>query len=381
MKKLFIFFVSVLLILGAGLYFASGPILARVSNKMIDSIIGNVRIPHLEYTRPAFKNVRLRSLSAVTWTDVSLNARLVRNEAFKTSEEISVNIGELTISMESFSQRTFLLTAEGLSAVAKEKGPGMGVAGAGNRMEGGYLEIELRLTGFGAADMHAELRNLKEELYRFSTLGVTRIPLSFAATQTFEVQGKPCTAKFSVVNSGEEYRLVMDEDDLKKIAALLTGKKPNPVDIAVIARNPLKAPMLLRIRDKAEMAAQRAAPQDPNFPEDAYRHTLWSYLLTKMYGEKFAKEATDAHEAYADEEEIQKMGRISWESASYQDLVNNAVGRQYAAMGYPESAILERVLTDPAIIRDNEAVKRFNVLEYERLKPVNFKPEQGSRFR
>jgi hypothetical protein len=184
-----------------------------------------------------------------------------------------------------------------------------------------------------------------------------------------------------VVNSGEEYRLVMAADDLKKIAALLTGKKPNPVDIAVIARNPLKAPMLLRIRDKAEMAAQRAALQDPNFPEDAYRHTLWSYLLTKMYGEKFAKEVTDAHEAYADEEEIEKMGRISWESASYQDLVNNAVGRQYADMGYPESTILERVLTDPAIIRDNEAVKRFSALEYERLKPVNFKPEQGSRFR
>ena len=102
MKKLFIFFVSILLILGAGLYFASGPILERVSNKMIDSILGNVRIPNLEYTRPAFKNVRLRSLSAVTWTDVSLNARLARNEAFKTAEDISLNIGELTISMERF---------------------------------------------------------------------------------------------------------------------------------------------------------------------------------------------------------------------------------------------------------------------------------------
>jgi hypothetical protein len=139
--------------------------------------------------------------------------------------------------------------------------------------------------------------------------------------------------------------------------------------------------MLLRIRDRAEMAAQRAALQDPNFPEDAYRHTLWSYLLTKMYGEKFAKEVTDAHEAFADEEEIEKMGRLSFEYASYQDLINNGVGRQYAAMGYPESAILERVLTDPAIIRDNEAVKRFSALEYERLKPLNFKPEQGSRFR
>ena len=164
----------------------------------------------------------------------------------------------------------------------------------------------------------------------------------------------------------------MDKNDLTKIAALLTGKKPNPIDIAVIARNPLKAAQLMKIRDKAETAAQLAAQQNPPIPEDAYRHILWSYLLAKMYGELFAKEVTDAHEAYADEEELQKMGRMSWDSASYQDLVNNAVGRQYAVMGYPESSILERVLTDPVIIRDNEAVKRFNAVEYEKLKPVSF---------
>jgi hypothetical protein len=178
-----------------------------------------------------------------------------------------------------------------------------------------------------------------------------------------------------VEQKGEEYRLVMDKDDLIKIAALLTGQKPNPIDIAVIARNPMKAPLLLRIRDKAATTAQLAAQQDPKIPEDAYRHTLWSYLLAKMYGEQFAKEVTDAHEAYADEEELKKAGRMSWNSASYQDLVNNGVGRQYAAMGYPESSILGRVLTDPAIIRDNEAVKRFNPIKYEKIKPVNFKPE------
>lgn len=65
-----------------------------------------------------------------------------------------------------------------------------------------------------------------------------------------------------------------------------------------------------------------------------------------------------------------RADRISLGSAGYQDLVNNAVGRQYAAMGYPESALLERVLTDPAIIRDREAVRRFNAAAYEKLKPA-----------
>jgi hypothetical protein len=306
---------------------------------------------------------------------VSLNATLVRDEISKTTEEVSMSIGEMTISLESFSERTILLSLEGLSTVTKEKGPGLGVAGAGTRMEGGYFEIVLRLTGFGAADIRAQLSTLREEIHRLLLLGVTRIPISFSATAMFEIQGKPCAAKFLVETKGEEYRLVMDKNDLTKIAALSTGKKPNPVDIAVIARNPLKAAQLMKIRDKAETAAQLAAQQNPKIPEDAYRHTLWSYLLTKMYGEPFAKEVTDAHEAYMDEEEIRKAGLINWNSASYQDLVNNAAGRQYAAMGYPESSILERVLTDPAIVRDDDAVKRFNAVEYEKLKPAIYRPE------
>ncbi len=375
MKKLAVFLISFILILGAGLYFASGAILARVSEKMIDYITWNIKMPNLAYTRPIFSSVRWSSWNAITWTDVSLDARLMRNEAFKTAEDLSLRIGEITISMENFFERTILLSVEGFSAVAKEKGLGVDLPGAGDRMEGGYLQIQFRLTGFGITDILAQLSALKEEIHQFSILGVTKIPISFAVTERFEMQGKPCTAKLSVDKKGEEYRLVMDKDDLIKIAALLTGQKPNPMDIAVIARNPMKASLLLRIRDKAATTAQLAVQQNPKIPEDAYRHTLWSYLLTKMYGEQFAKEVTDAHEAYADEEELKKADHMSWNSAGYQDLVNNAVGRQYAAMGYPESSILERVLTDPAITRDNEAMKRFNAADYEKLKPVNFRPE------
>jgi hypothetical protein len=60
MKKLSLFLIIFILILGAGLYFASGVILARVSVKMLDYIVGNVRIPNLEYTRPIFRSVRPR---------------------------------------------------------------------------------------------------------------------------------------------------------------------------------------------------------------------------------------------------------------------------------------------------------------------------------
>ncbi|MDP2854724.1 MAG: hypothetical protein Q8O28_10845 [Smithellaceae bacterium] len=375
MKKLAIILMSFILILVVGLYFASGLILAKVSDKLLDYVTENVKIPNLEYTRPSFGSVRWSAWNAVKWTDVSMDARLVRNEAIKVAEDISLNIGEMTVSLENFSRRTFLLSAGGLSVKEKAKAQGADLPGAANYIEGANFETMINFDGLGMAGIRARLHALKEEIQQFTTLGVTKMPLSFSATTKFELQGKLCTARLSVENKGEEYRLVMDKSDLEKIVSQMTGKKPNPVDIAVIARNPVKAPLLIKIRDKAEATALLATQQNPKFPEDAYRHILWSYLLTKAYGEQFAKEVTDAHEAYADEEEIQKQGLINWTSASYQDLVNNALGRQYATLGYSEPDILERILFDPAVIRDDEAVKRFNAADYEKLKPLTGKPK------
>jgi hypothetical protein len=167
----------------------------------------------------------------------------------------------------------------------------------------------------------------------------------------------------------------MDKDDLKIIAATMSGRKTTPMDIEVISRNPIKAPQLLRIRDKAATMAKVAHQQDPNIPEDAYRHVLWNYLLAKEYGEAFAKEVAAAHEVYADEEKMSKEEILNMNIESYQDLHNNAVGRNYAEMEYPESGILERVLTDQTVIRDENRKARYNASEYERLKPVYIKPK------
>ncbi|OHE24698.1 MAG: hypothetical protein A3J94_13110 [Syntrophus sp. RIFOXYC2_FULL_54_9] len=58
---------------------------------------------------------------------------------------------------------------------------------------------------------------------------------------------------------------------------------------------------------------------------------------------------------------------------SYQDLNNNAVGRSYAKMEYPESDILKLVLTDPAVIRDENRKARYSADDYQKLKPAYIK--------
>ncbi len=375
MKK-FITFLIFILILG-GLYLVSGMILEMASDRAIDTIVKNIKSPNIEYTRPQFRDVNLSSFDAVTWEGVSFDVRIMRDETAKAPEELSIMIGEMTISLESFSESAVLLTVKGLSSLAKERESASmsDISGAGDRMERGNLSVPIKLKGYGKTIVYQQVRDLIKEIAMFSTQGVTKIPLSFSATEVFEIKKKPYTAKLSVEKKGDEYRLVMDKEDVKIIAATMSGQKATPMDIEVIARNPIKAPQLLRIRDKAAATAKLARQQDSKIPEDAYRHVLWSYLLAKTFGEAFAKEVTDAHEVFAD------MGKMSKEEIetmyidSYQDLHNNAIGRYYAKMGYPESGFLERVLTDKEVILDENRRARYIADDYERLKPVYIKPK------
>lgn len=375
MKKLITFLLFVLIV-GGGLYFVSGVILEMASDRAIDYIVKNIKSPSIEYTRPLYRNVNLSSFNAVTWEDVSFDVRMVRNEIAKTAEELSLKIGEMMISLESLSERVVLLDVKKVSALAKEKGSGAvsGISGAGDYMERGNLKVRIKLRGFSKAVVTQQVRDLIKEIHAFSTHGVTGIPLSFSATKMFEIKGKPHRARLSVEQKGDEYRLVMDKDDLKIIAATMSGEKASSMDIEVISRNPIKAPQLLRIREKAATTAKLARQRDSNVPEDAYRHVLWNYLLAKAYGEAFAKEVADAHEVYADQERMSKEEILNMNIESYQDLHNNAAGRRYAKMEYPESGILRYVLNDDAVIRDENRAARYNASDYERLKPIYVKP-------
>lgn len=379
MKK-FAPFLLFILFVGVGLYYVSGVILDMASNRAIDYIARNIKSPDIEYTRPVFRNVNLSSFNAVTWEGVSFDVRMARNETATTGEELSLKIGEMTISLESLFESAVLLNAKGVSALTKAKGSDAisGISGAGDYMERGNLKVRIRLGDFSKAAVTQQVRDLIKEIHTFSTHGVTGIPLDFSATKMFEIKGNHHRARLSVEQKGDEYLLVMDKDDLKLIAATMSGEKVSAMDIDVISRNPIKAPQLLRIRDKAATTAKLARQQDPNVPEDAYRHVLWSYLLAKAYGEAFAKEVTDAHEVHADQEKMSKEELLKLNIESYQDLHNNATGRRYAKMGYPESGILRYVLNDDAVIRDENRAARYNASEQEEiLEPVKRqKPRQ-----
>ncbi|MEM9354433.1 MAG: hypothetical protein AAGA92_15615, partial [Planctomycetota bacterium] len=115
--------------------------------------------------------------------------------------------------------------------------------------------------------------------------------------------------------------------------------------IELIASMPLRTPRLLRIKNDAESTAKQAYEADESVPQDAYRHVLWNFLLTRAFDEQTAQAVTDAHEA----------GDTGNSKAEREmDYNNNAVGRRYAAEGVRRPEILEKLLSDPEVIRTAE---------------------------
>ena len=102
-----------------------------------------------------------------------------------------------------------------------------------------------------------------------------------------------------------------------------------------------EAPRIAEVTMYAKSKA-RSVSSSSGVPEDAYRHILWSYLLTKEFGPAMAKEITDTHEVGA-------TGNTPAERSM--DINNNEVGMRYAMMGYTEASLADRVKSDSAVIR------------------------------
>ena len=357
LRAILTFVLIVMLLVVIELYLAQSLILGKLSEKAISFAIDRVKIANVEYTRPTFKFVRFTSFNAVTWYGISTNVTMVRNEALGKVESIFVKIQQVTITLENPFKRVFKVSVRGISAVSGQKKKIVSSDSSlspPDRIDAGDFKFQVTFDALKTPHIRAQIVFLSNELKKFSQTGATKIPVEFSANETFVIRGKTYTAKIWVEKKGGEYRLVMDEDSLMKVGNSLGGITPTKGDMTLLAKNPIKAPQMLRIRDKSSYESEIAHKNDPNVPEDAYRHVLWAYLLTKAYGEEFAKEVGDAHESEADIEEIQIKGSKYLVAARNQDFNNNAVGRNYAKLGYEESSILRRVMTDPAVILDKD---------------------------
>jgi|GEM_PF-2149719 len=171
--------------------------------------------------------------------------------------------------------------------------------------------------------------------------GKTPLDLSMKGTLSMEYNGQNQDVGIKTLQKEEFTFLQMEKESLLAIIGD-TVDDLTDAEVQVLADYPLRAARLLRIQKYAKNQAANLSVLKKNFPEDAYRHVLWNYTLTKEFNAAFAEIVTDAHEigAASNSEFDHKM-----------DYNNNRLGRKYAQMGIKEPDLAQKVLTDPEIIR------------------------------
>jgi hypothetical protein len=199
------------------------------------------------------------------------------------------------------------------------------------------------------ASIHAGLRQIGLELKKFIEDGKSSHPFELSGTASFMYRNQEYNARIWMEKQESEYFLMMDKEDIKKLCEAM-DETVWEEEIEVVSKYVLRIPRLINIRDHAKKRAKEIYLEDKRVLEKPYRHILWSYLLTKAYGEEFAEALTNAHEARSDKEDIVDNQNEEAEESHKMDMNNNKAGRSYAKMGYAEKSIPSILLHDHQVI-------------------------------
>lgn len=214
-----------------------------------------------------------------------------------------------------------------------------------NVRQGARLDVSLLKLHFnlGSYSRRAVIDGIKKELSGLLDIirdGESSANIQLLANLEFNINDKQVKARIQVVPRGKRYRLVMDKNDMKALARNYAGEV-SEIEIELLAEYPRRFSTLLLLKEYAELKATEMNKKEA-VPEDAYRHVLWSYKLTKEFGPDFAKLVTDAHE----------KGDIVDSTADHKmDYNNNALGREYAGSGVEEEELVGKVFGDKRVVR------------------------------
>jgi hypothetical protein len=171
--------------------------------------------------------------------------------------------------------------------------------------------------------------------------------VEFSGEVILDIEGVAQVANLYTERVGETFRLRFREDDIRTIAQA-RGMDLVPEQIEIVSLYPLRAPVILALTDQSRALAMQHAPDDV-WLQDAMRHVIWSFLLTRTFGPVFATTVTDAQEL--------RPGNTPHERAM--DFHNNAIGRRFVAENVALDALPQRVRSDPDVIRHPEEVGPF----------------------
>ncbi len=346
MRKMFLVFIVGLIVFCTIVVWVAvnaDKLIDTYSNKVVDSLIAAKKVQGIAINRLAFNRVHLSSLNTITWQDVSADIIL---QAFNieviSGRHVEIHADALTLNLESFIGPEFSISVAGLEAkVANQGSFEKKNMQQFDSLTGGKASIQFKLDLLNQKTVVSQLKELLGDFKGIIDSGRSKYPITLSAVSSFSIRGENVKSLLRVEREGSEYVIVLNKESMEIISWLFEEKLTNP-EIELLSRNPFRAPKLLRIKNEAQDVSLKAHVLNEVVPEDAYRHILWSYLLTKQYGLEFAQQVTNAHE----------QGVTDNTEAEHQmDYTNNRIGRQYALKKIKKKDILGQLFQDQAVIR------------------------------
>jgi len=339
LKRIIIFIFFLLGLLVSAVYIGGDVLISKVSWKAIAVIGQQAESYGIEVRQPQFRKARVCGPAAACWNGIQTKIRF-RNDK-KSRREYKLNAESVLMRFLNFS--CALLEVRNMEVDLDTKSAGEPNPTAVSNLKGlskftvDYFSL---IIPFNIFDPAKGFKEVLDDLKAFIKTGKSRKVSDFAGSVEVMLGGFPFNIRAGIIKTVGA-SLVLNQQDLKSMSKIFDdGLTDGEVD--VIAKNPMYAAKLLRIKEYAETTASQARRRDNTVPVDAYRHVLWSYLLAKEFGERFAMTVTNAHE---------EDPAANTAAERLQDYRNNLMGFQYARQGLAESKLLELVQTDPLVIR------------------------------
>jgi len=266
------------------------------------------------------------------------------NKTGVSNQRFKATIPQLNIQISDFFENLFILSVPRIDITSAPGQPDRQIASEQirfHRLEKGRFEMRFKFDFFHPFTAKDQVTSLMYNVASLFSDGNTAIPVNFSGILHFEMIDDTVLARIYTKHRSDGYYALQINEEFFQTMAWYNTLNMTDAEARLLSENPFRMPQLIRIMDEAKNESQRAA-NARTVPEDAYRHVLWSYLLTQAYGPDFAKQVTDAHE----------IGDSTNTEADHQmDYNNNAIGRQYALDNVKKHEILRRLLNDKNVIR------------------------------
>jgi len=343
MKKFLLAVIVVLAFLIVGGIMVGDFVLEKVSNKALEYLTAESKARGINVDFARFGDVGLNGFSAVRWRKFVAVIGAPKYITLAPGEDIVLSIGKINLGLTRFLKGVAAISAHDIAlrvegGLSSKETPGEPQEG----LDGGELRVEFPLKGDRKGISSSALAEIPKRVLQFLQQGTTQIPFDFRAESSFKIGRSAVKADITTKRENSYYFLVMSPDDVRRIGKML-NEELTETEIRLVSTHPLLAPALFKTRNYARTRSEAAHAKDATVPEKAYRHVLWSFLLTKEFGPEFAKQVTDAHEIGAVTPNTEAEHRMDYD--------NNKVGRCYAKAGYAEDMLLELVRTDAQVIR------------------------------